>query len=103
MFLLRLDNLVYFSGRAVLLIRNPYRAILSAFKHQVDRQTGPLKVRDDVCGSALLCHKVKAQSNQSQLLWVFPTLYLCVFMASNRSRTAPHKGLRVPLSWIFMA
>ena len=28
------DNLVYFNGKGILLIRNPFKAILSAFRHQ---------------------------------------------------------------------
>ena len=31
--LFRLDSILYYSGRGILLIRNPYRAILSWYKH----------------------------------------------------------------------
>ena len=30
----RLDNIIYFQGKGILLIRNPFDAILSAFKHK---------------------------------------------------------------------
>jgi len=30
----RLDNIIYFQGRGILLIRNPFDAILSAFRHK---------------------------------------------------------------------
>ena len=30
---LRLDSILYYNGRGILLIRNPYRAILSWYKH----------------------------------------------------------------------
>ena len=29
----RLENLVYFGGQGIVLIRNPYKAILSAYQH----------------------------------------------------------------------
>ena len=34
-FFVRFENLVYFGGRGILLIRNPYEAILSSYRHKM--------------------------------------------------------------------